>query len=267
MTILLVDDERQVLDGILHGVNFSSLGFTRILTARSGEEAQDIILKEKIDILVTDIEMADLSGLGLLEWIRDNGYRILTIYCTAFRNFDYARKAVELHAYDYFLKPVSYAELTRKLIDAVQALGVQLPNNNTSSAGNEPPAPSGKRVRIAIQTVCQYIDNHLSEELTRASLAGLVYMNPDYLGSLFKEQMHCSITMYIQQKRLEHAKNMLVNTELSISQIAELVGYDNISYFSKLFRQKVGCQPGEYRRGIRPETTVPDQSEYSDRKE
>ena len=92
MTILLVDDERQVLDGILHGVNFTALGFTKILTARSGEEAQEIILREKIDILVTDIEMADLSGLGLLEWIRDKGYRILTIYCTAFRNFDYAKK-------------------------------------------------------------------------------------------------------------------------------------------------------------------------------
>lgn len=81
-------------------------------------------------------------------------------------------------------------------------------------------------------------------------------MNPDYLGSLFKDAMHCSITMYIQQKRLDQAKNMLENTELPISQIAELVGYDNLSYFSKLFRQKVGCQPGEYRKGCRPETVA-----------
>ena len=256
MTILLVDDERQVLDGILHGVNFTALGFTKILTARSGEEAQEIILREKIDILVTDIEMADLSGLGLLEWIRDKGYRILTIYCTAFRNFDYAKKAVELHAYDYFLKPVSYTELTKKLIDSIQSLGGQLPDSTAPYTDSVQSIPSGKRVRIAIQTVCQYIDDHLSEELTRASLAGLVYMNPDYLGSLFKDAMHCSITMYIQQKRLDQAKNMLENTELPISQIAELVGYDNLSYFSNLFRQKVGCQPGEYRKGCRPETVA-----------
>ena len=42
---------------------------------------------------------------------------------------------------------------------------------------------------------------------------------------------------------------LLRETEMPISKVAETVGYDNISYFSKLFRQKVGCQPGEYRKG------------------
>ncbi len=255
MTVLLVDDERQVIDGILHGVDFAGLGFTEVLTARSGEEAQDIIRSKKIDILLTDIEMADLSGLQLLQWIRDEHYEILTIYCTAFRNFDYAKKAVELHAYDYFLKPVKYTELTRKLAAAIQTLGYTRPAVPVSKTEEQPAPPSGKRIRTAIQTVCQYIDEHLSEELTRGELAGLVYMNPDYLGSLFKEEMNCSITMYIQQKRLEQAKSLLRDTELPISKIAEMVGYDNISYFSKLFRQKIGCQPGEYRRS--PEEIPP----------
>lgn len=73
-------------------------------------------------------------------------------------------------------------------------------------------------------------------------------MNPDYLGTIFKEEMNCSITIYIQNKRLAKAKELLRQTDYPISKIAEMVGYDNISYFSKLFRQKIGCQPGEYRK-------------------
>ncbi len=253
LTILLVDDERQVIDGILHGVDFSGIGFTEVLTARSGEDAQEIIRTKKVDILLTDIEMADLSGLQLLTWVRDQGYPILAIYCTAFRNFDYAKKAVELHAFDYFLKPVRYTELTKKLVDAVSYLGYQA-TNPTPKPSAAPEQPSGKRVRTAIQMVCQYIDEHLSEEISRSSLAALVYMNPDYLGTLFKDEMHCSITMYIQQKRLDQAKKLLRETELPIYKVAEMVGYDNLSYFSKLFRQKIGCQPGEYRKAPSSET-------------
>lgn len=250
MTILLVDDERQVLDGIRHGVDFKALGLDEVLTARSGEEAQEIIRRTQVDILITDIEMADLSGLQLLEWIRDSGQKILTIFCTAFRNFDYAKKAVELHAFDYFLKPVSYAELTDKLAQAMRQLGVsyQAPQPGATTPREPENHPSSHRVRSAVRTVCQYIDEHLSSEITRSELAGLVYMNPDYLGTLFKEEMGCSMTMYIQQRRLDQAKMLLRETEMPISKVAETVGYDNISYFSKLFRQKIGCQPGEYRK-------------------
>lgn len=141
MTILLVDDERQVLDGIRHGVDFEALGLDEVLTARSGEEARQIIEKTRVDILITDIEMADLSGLELLEWIRDSGQKILTIFCTAFRSFDYAKKAIELHAFDYFLKPVRYGELTEKLAQATRALGVsqELPPYGARRAGRGAP--------------------------------------------------------------------------------------------------------------------------------
>jgi len=251
MTILLVDDEKQVLDGMLRGVDFSSLAVDMIYTARSGEEARDIIRAKKIDILVTDIEMADMSGLDLLQWVREQGYPILAIYCTAFRNFDYAKKALQLQAFDYFLKPVSYSELTEKLRNAIASLsGQSLSPVSADTVSEETPSP--RHNRSTIKKVLAYIDEHIGEELTRADLAGLVYMNPDYLGTIFKEEMGVSITIYIQDKRLSLAKELLLTTDWPISKIAETVGYDNTSYFSKLFRQKTGLQPSEYRRN--PET-------------
>lgn len=248
MTVLLVDDEKQVLDGMLHGVDFQGIGLDTVLTARSGEEAKEIITRRPVDILITDIEMADLSGLGLLEWIRDQNYPIITIFCTAFRNFDYAKKALELHAFDYFLKPIRYEEITEKLKLAMQALGVMTFTYKPAVHIDLQEVTPPRRVKKTIQTICDYIEENLSKEITRNELAKLVFMNPDYLGTIFKEEMDCSITIYIQNKRLAKAKELLRETEYPISKIAEMVGYDNISYFSKLFRQKIGCQPGEYRK-------------------
>ena len=101
MNLLIVDDEPDVLDGILTGVDLDKLGYTQIFTARSGEEAMQIMLRHAIDVLMTDIEMSDMNGLSLLEWARQNQKDVVTIFCTAYSEFNYAKKAVELHAFDW----------------------------------------------------------------------------------------------------------------------------------------------------------------------
>ena len=149
MTVLLVDDEKQVLDGMLHGIDFDALGADTVLTARSGEEAKEIITRQPVNILVCDIEMADLSGLGLLEWIRDENYPIRTIFCTAFRRFDYAKKALELHAFDYFLKPIRFDELSRKLAAAMDTAPLVF---RPAIPPAQPPEASPRTDRTATQT-------------------------------------------------------------------------------------------------------------------
>ncbi len=120
MILLIVDDEPDVLDGILSGVDVESLGFTRVYTANSGEEAMQIMLRCAVDVLISDIEMSDMSGLSLLEWARQNQKEVVTIFCTAYSDFNYAKKAVELHAFDYYLKPIRYEELRAKLAAAAE---------------------------------------------------------------------------------------------------------------------------------------------------
>lgn len=130
MILLIVDDEPDVLDGILTGVDMEKLGFTQVYTARSGEEAMQIMLQTPVDVLITDIEMSDMNGLSLLEWARQNQKSVVTIFCTAYSEFNYAKKAVELHAFDYYLKPIRYEELTSKLEAAVEEVRAKYMENN-----------------------------------------------------------------------------------------------------------------------------------------
>lgn len=120
MRILLVDDEEDILEGMLAGIDFAALGFDWVHTAGSAQEAREILEKEPVDILLTDIEMPGESGLELLNWLRQQNSDIVTMFCTSYANFDYAKKAVEMHSFDYYLKPISYDDLRAHLEAAVR---------------------------------------------------------------------------------------------------------------------------------------------------
>ena len=110
-----------------------------------------------------------------------------------------------------------------------------------------------KTPRSVVDIVRDYINAHLSEELNRASLSKTVFMNPDYLAKLFKEKNGQSLAAYIKDRRIERAKELLTETDKPISLIAQEVGYDNLSYFSSVFHDRTGLQPGEFRRQTRKE--------------
>ena len=88
MNLLIVDDEPDVIDGILSGVDLKKIGYTGIFTARSGEEAAEIMFNVTIDVLITDIEMSDMNGLSLLEWAQAHNQNVVTIFCTAYSDFN-----------------------------------------------------------------------------------------------------------------------------------------------------------------------------------
>ncbi|HHV11363.1 MAG TPA: response regulator [Clostridiales bacterium] len=99
-----------------------------------------------------------------------------------------------------------------------------------------------------VQTVKEYIDKNLDKDITRESLAEMVYLNQDYLARIFKKEIGESIGNYIMGKRVEVAKEYLEKTGESVNSIAIKVGYDNFSYFAKIFKDKTGMTPKEYRK-------------------
>ncbi len=120
MKILLVDDNKYVLDGLLDGIDFSGLGFSQVYTANSAENAKKLIDSDDIQIVITDIEMPKGSGLDLLEWINENHPGTVTLFCTSFADFNYAKEAVRLHCFDYYVKPIKYSEFTRHVEKAIE---------------------------------------------------------------------------------------------------------------------------------------------------
>ncbi len=99
---------------------------------------------------------------------------------------------------------------------------------------------------IAVDTVKNYIKQNLKNNITRADLASLVYLHPDYLSHIFRKQTGASLREYIINQRILRAKYLLSHTTLNISVIALECGYDNAAYFSKIFKKTTGMTPKSF---------------------
>lgn len=112
-TLLVVDDEEYALLGVTRGIDWMTLGITHVLTATSCDEAEALLETEKVDIVISDIEMPGKSGIDLLIWMGDHCPNIPTIFLTGHANFHYAQKALQHGCVEYLLKPIHYDELVK----------------------------------------------------------------------------------------------------------------------------------------------------------
>ena len=103
------------------------------------------------------------------------------------------------------------------------------------------------KAEAVISKLKTYIEENLSGDLTRAVLAGQVYLSEDYITKLFIRETGQTLPNYITRRRMEKATRLLRTSSAPISRIAMEVGYSNFSYFSKNFRDYAGCTPNEYR--------------------
>jgi len=98
-----------------------------------------------------------------------------------------------------------------------------------------------------IEKVKKYILIHYKQKLVLKELAAMYNMNSNYMSSIFKEVCGKGFSDYLTDVRLEHACSMLMTTKMSINEIAQEVGFDNSSYFYRVFKNTFGVTPLKYR--------------------
>ena len=119
--------------------------------------------------------------------------------------------------------------------------------------GQPAAAPEEEAPRVAtfkgvdVAALMQYIDFNYSRIISLEDLSTLAGVNKTTLISIFKEVYGTTPIRYINRIRLRKAKELLVNTDTSVSEIADLVGFQSIHYFSRFFKAKENCTPMEYR--------------------
>ncbi|QYR22520.1 response regulator [Paenibacillus sp. sptzw28] len=112
MNVLLVDDEDYVLDYLEEEIQWTSMGITHVYRASCAEEALNITKRVNVSIVLTDIQMPEISGLELLEALKGDYPDAKVILLSGYSEFEYAKKALQHGAADYLLKPVTVEEVT-----------------------------------------------------------------------------------------------------------------------------------------------------------
>jgi len=102
--------------------------------------------------------------------------------------------------------------------------------------------------RKAIEMVKSYICDHYREDISLNDVANLVFLNPKYLGELFKKETGINFSEFVINYRLDVAKELLKDIRYRTNEVAELVGYRDAKHFSKLFKKFVGVNPAQYKK-------------------
>ena len=126
----------------------------------------------------------------------------------------------------------------------MEILIIRLMRSTALAVPSEAQAVSVNRQCAAVR---RYIDLHFKEALTLQQLAEEGHMNKFYLSHAFKREYGISPVNYMISKRIDESKYLLAETDLSMSQIAQLLGFSSLSYFSQVFHRTQGITPKEYR--------------------
>ena len=106
-------------------------------------------------------------------------------------------------------------------------------------------APAASGSSRECNQVRRYIDNHFKENLTLDQLAGLAHINKYYLSHAFRREFNISPISYLISRRIQESRFLLAETDHSLSQIAQILGFSSLSYFSQSFRRQEGMSPME----------------------
>jgi len=243
--VLMTDDEELALMGLEEGVNWERLDVDKVYKCHSKDTAIRMLLMYPIDIIITDIEMPGGSGLELIKWVKENKPEICSVFYTGHAEFSYAQEALRLGVEDYLLKPIPYDELEIILEKVQKKILIQEKTLDLSEMVEDYPEEGSENI---VSQVKRIIAENLSVgNLQRDELAAMVHVSSGYLGRIFKKETGLALTDYIIKKRIFVAKQLLIKTSLSITDISARVGISYSSYFTKIFKEQVGVTPQEYR--------------------
>lgn len=105
--------------------------------------------------------------------------------------------------------------------------------------------------RQILRDIVEYLNEHCTEPLRLADVAGRFGLTPQYFCSFFKDHLGRTLIQHINLLRVERASRLLRETDLPIMEVGFQVGFENFSYFIKRFREVFGCTPTEYRKSLR----------------
>ncbi|MDR1068599.1 MAG: AraC family transcriptional regulator [Clostridiales Family XIII bacterium] len=112
-----------------------------------------------------------------------------------------------------------------------------------------------KNYSLPIMRAIRYIHSHLYETCSTRDIARHLGLHTNYLSALFRKETGVTLTAYIKRLKLEEAKRLLLAGETRVMEIAEMLGYNSVSYFSKDFTKWVGSSPKRYAAGAKPPET------------
>lgn len=239
--LLIADDEDTIRNGIAKYIQLHTDRFDKMYLAANGQEALDIIFRDKPDIMFLDVQMPLLDGIAVMQEAKRAGVLPYTLILSGYDEFKYCQQALRLGAKEYLLKPVRSSDILRM----VNRVADELFGAQKTDVWEQP-----EEKNHMVELAKEYVEEHYYENLTLTDVAQKVGISPSYLSTLFQKQMGKGFVDYLNEIRIEHACTYLQQHYLKTYEIAYKVGFKDEKYFSKVFKKVTGRPPSEYRKKV-----------------
>lgn len=248
--ILIVDDDATERDGIEFLLKRLDSD-CEIVKACSGAEALERYDRERFDLVITDIKMPLMNGIELCRNIRQRSAETVLVVLSAYGDFEYTQKAIQLRVNDYLLKPISVEEfdsvMTNALRLARRGARADVPSPEAGLSEYRQECMSTEADSRIISEVMRCVEEHYMENIGLEWAAAQVELSPGYLSGFFKRSLGKSFTQYLIGVRMEKARELLAKTNMRVAEVGTAVGYANASYFCLQFRKFYGVTPNQIR--------------------
>lgn len=231
-TFLLVDDDIHILD-MQSRIIQSQSSWNRVLKAANGRDALKILQQEQVDLILLDLQMPEMDGFELLEAMReDERFRSIPVIVVTGKvltkvDMERLNRGVAVVLEKGLFAPEETMEHIMSALERKRKL-----NRDTQ-----------RLVRIAMA----YMHEHFSEPISRREVAQYVNIAEDYLTFCFRKELSITPVRYLQRYRVNQAKQLLKNTDKTVTDVALSVGFSDSGYFSRIFHREVGVSPDAFR--------------------
>lgn len=250
--VAIIDDEPLIVEGLSKTIEWDKWGCQVTGFAYNGKEGMELIRRERPDIIISDINMPEMDGLKMIAGLKSEFPNMQLIILTGYREFEYARQAIELGVSRFLLKPSKMNEL----YEAIEAVTIRLKQLD-SAAGVQEAAPDEERDAeelydneansFIVKNALEYIRDNYQEKLRLSDVADQVYVSQWHLSKLLNKHTGKNFSEILNGARMDKSKELLKDPSLRICDVAEMVGFQDLAHFSRVFKKMEGMSANEYR--------------------
>ena len=249
---LIVEDEAIIRKGLISTFSWQTAGCMIIGEAQNGLEGLEKIRELHPDLVITDITMPEMDGLTMLEEGLKQ-YPFQSIILTGYSEFEFARKAVDLHVFAYILKPISHEELMNAIL-SLQSAGASASDLPAGLWTEEEKAVLFEKRfgNYHVNYVIDMIKKRFSEQhISLEGLAGELFVSKSYLSQKFHDETGCTFSTLLNKYRLQQAILLLNSGRYRVSETAQQTGFNDYKNFNAVLKKYMGCTATEYIKSIR----------------
>jgi signal transduction histidine kinase/CheY-like chemotaxis protein len=244
-TILLVEDH----DELRRFIASNLVENYRVLEAENGRVGIDLALKERPHLIITDVMMPEVDGMELAKTLKNNEEtsHIPIIMLTAKASEESRIAGLETQVDDYLTKPFSYRELSVRIKNLLTIRAKLREKYHRSITVNPSEVTTNSIDEQFLSKLLRIVEENMADtDFSVESLCDLAGTSRTALHNKLKSLLDQSATEFINSIRMKRAAHLLKSRSGTISEVAYTVGFNNLSYFNRLFKKCFGQTPSEF---------------------